>query len=127
LTARASITPQLIMWVTGIVVALIVSLWFISNNPFNYLVEIDSIDEDLQQLSQVVMHACNTLTYYFEYNPVTEVGTIDFTENEICMKKGDLRRCVPTMCGINTTMQFELKHLTYIIIEKNEGITVSQV
>jgi len=128
-TAKANVATQLIMWFTGITAAVVIGFWFLSNNPFTYLAQIDRMDEDLLQLSQSIMHACNTMTYYSEYNPVTEKGFIDFRPEEICIRgKGveAIQRCVPTLCLLNTTTTLELDYITYVTIEKNEGITVNQ-
>ena len=130
MTAKASVSTNIIMWFTGILAASIIALWFISNNPFTYVATTDKIEEDLLQITQIVMHACNTLDYYAEYNPVTEEGVVVFSENEVCIEvigKNTLKRCAPLLCRINSNASLELQYITDIVIQKNETVTVSQI
>ena len=111
-TAKANTAVNLIAWMTSIAAVLIAVMWFMRNNPYVYLTAVDSLDEDVLQLSQRINNACNTISYYSEYNPVTEQGFVEFRPGELCIRKeyvgGTLRkgerkiqRCAKTLCVLD--------------------------
>ena len=132
-TAKASGATNMILWFTGIIAALIIVIWFVKNNPFGYLAAVDNLEEDIMQLNQRISNACNTLNYYSKYNPVTEQGFIDFSEEDVCIRKEKsqafryIRRCVKLACTLNTTKTFNLANITYIVIQKDENVVISTI
>jgi len=123
------------MWFAGVIVALMIVGWFMTNNPLELLRTVESLDEDLKHISQRLGNACNSLTYYTEYNPVTETGYVEFEEGRVCVGKQKkawqsskiIRRCTVVPCKVDTPVRVEFGGITSISIEKRETITIGTI
>jgi len=128
-TVKGDIGSNLITWIIGIFAAIVIVFWFVSNNPFAISGEIDRLNEDLREINEKVMRACNMMHYEASYNPLTEAGTIELYPSEICIRgelkdQRSLRRCVTTFCNISTQDTYDLRNTTYITIQKDGNITI---
>ena len=121
LTAKANISTQTILYLLGVVVVIIITGWFATSNPFSMIAAVDSVNEDLKQLTYRMNNACNTLDYYSRYNPITENAIIEFFPGEVCVSSvvggissKVIKRCAELSCKFDSEQRVFSQNVTYI-------------
>jgi hypothetical protein len=122
---KAEVGTEIIMWIAIVTIVVMVSTWYISNlRPLKGQAE--TAEFDMEQIRKAMNNACHSDNYSKNYNPRTEVGKINLTDGEVCIKSGDVYLCENFYCSTDTIEDNEnisLEDITYMKFRK-ENTTI---
>ena len=118
LNAKGDLAP-LFSWFAIVLITLMVSWWFISNFTISKSA-LENISNDLRNIEAITNEACNTESFFANYNPVVERGTLDFNVMGVCIESDGFRRCRKPICHLSVDRHIDLAEISKIKIMKTD-------
>jgi hypothetical protein len=126
-TAKADAATEIITWLGIVIGALILVLWFFRTGIGMQTDDVEVLDKDLLQLQLMFDEACVSMRYEDSFNPLTERGIMDITD-QVCVElktdEGTLTRCIKPVCQPSPA-RLDLAELKEIVISKNTTVVAS--
>ena len=120
LNAKGNTISNSLMWMAGIITALLCVIWILGNVDPTASLKLDLINYDLNNIQRKISEACNSAEYQGRYNPHIEEGMFSIFDSEICIEAYDIKQCTKVVCNTHVRTQIDLKDLTMIRVIKDE-------
>ena len=119
---KGNTQDNVIMWL-GVLTAVIISVtWAIPKiQPYHY--ELEKINSDIEAIQSRINAACSSIYYRAKYNPYQEEGNLIINNTQVCINNS-VSLCRVSLCDTESSLNLDLKNMTYIVIEKNETYNI---
>jgi len=114
---KADVASPVFMWITIILVLLITGFWFMRQLRPLYM-ESQKSRFDIEQIKTAASNACNSATYFKQYNPRVEKGVLTINSTHACINVSGLINCITFFCPISNNLIENLANITFIYIVK---------
>ncbi|MFO7710610.1 MAG: hypothetical protein R6V53_02495 [Candidatus Woesearchaeota archaeon] len=99
-----------LMYAGVVLVMILLSYWFVSNNPYRTFAIVDRMDADLIHLTDIANEACLSDKYRASYVPKLSRGELTIMEDTLCIELNDpstsankvIQRCSHLHCEHST-------------------------
>jgi hypothetical protein len=110
---RAQSTVNVILFVTLLLAAIIIAVWYISTvRPTKEI--IGRLSDDIGAVRRHLLNACESQLYTGRY-PFKSTGLLDVTSDGFCIDAGGFRKCSDAPCGlepVNITLNGTIVNIT---------------
>jgi hypothetical protein len=119
---QAKTTVQIMVWVTTIMIAILLTTWLPTNlEPFQR--QAQTVNQDIANLQSLISQACISQSFSASYNPLTEQGALNINQSSVCID-ADASTCATLPCQ-TTNNTVNLDNITRLTVTADENVTVS--
>jgi hypothetical protein len=117
--SRGITSINVILFLTILIAALILSVWYIQSvRPTRYV--IGAVTEDMQELRQHLANACGVTIYNATYNP-SSIGFFEMNASHFCVHTEIFGSCKPLPCSQVIPTRLDIVDTTLLRIENNSS------
>jgi nitrogen fixation protein FixH len=114
---------EIVLWFSVVVAVIIIMGWFFLTMNYSKPV-FDNTKNDLFSLQSLVEEACASYTYSINYNPVTETGTLTYSNQKLCIETGGIEVCNTLLCQKVTPNEIDLSKASKLLVGKKKDANV---
>lgn len=124
---KAELVGPVVMWVVGVLAALIIVTWYLSAAEFTQ-VDISAVDEDLKNIRYDVSLACQNDGLESKVFLYVNKGSLSINETAACvvvpLTNSNVTRCVAMPCAVDVSAVFDLTEISTVVINKTDELFV---